>query len=258
MTPFPDYKEIHMERSFFEWIIYLIQEYWPYFVQGALLTLAIAFWGTVLGYVLGFFMGIVQSTPNPKEGFFLKRWFLIILKAVCKIFVEVFRCTPMMVQAMVIYFGLKQFGEGLTPFMAAVLVTLLNTGAYMAETVRGGIISIDKGQLEGAKALGMSHFTTMFSVILPQAFRNIFPEMVNQYLTNLKMTSVLNVIGVAELYFVTKTAAGTYYRYFEAYVICGLIYLVLCLFFTRLFALLEKKLAGRNDYELAAEYMDAE
>ena len=124
----------------------------------------------------------------------------------------------------------------------------------MAETVRGGILSIDPGQHEGAKALGMSHFTTMFSVILPQAFRNIIPEMGNLFITNLKMTSVLNVIGIAELYFVTKTAANVYYCYFEAFTLTGLIYLVLCIIFSRLLKLLEKKMAGKTDYELAMEY----
>ena len=91
-----------------------------------------------------------------------------------------------MVQAMVFYYGLKNAGIDISPFLASLIVLMMNTGAYMAETVRGGIISIDKGQFEGGYALGMGHVKTMFTVVLPQAFRNIIPEMVNQFLTNLK------------------------------------------------------------------------
>ena len=162
----------------------------------------------------------------------------------------------MMVQAMVIYYGLRQNGINISPFIASIAVILLNTGAYMAETVRGGMQSIDPGQFEGGKALGMSHGKIMFNIILPQTFMNIFPEMGNTFITNLKMTSVLNVIGISELYFATKTAANTYYKYFEAYLITGVIYLVLCEIFTILFTYLEKKLQGKNSYELAAEYLD--
>lgn len=201
-----------MERGFFGWIIYILEEYWPYFLQGTWLTLVIAVLGTLIGFAPGFAIGMVESVPMPEKGNPLKKLLMWIARSISKVFVEVFRGTPMMVQAMVIYYGIRQVYDGLSPFGAAVLVTLLNTGAYMAETVRGGIISIDPGQTEGAKALGMGHFTTMFLVVLPQAFRNIFPEMVNMYLTNLKMTSVLNVINVSELYYVTRTAASGDYE----------------------------------------------
>ena len=125
----------------------------------------------------------------------------------------------------------------------------------MAETVRGGINSVDKGQKEGAWSLGMSPMLTMFRVVLPQAFKNVVPEMVNTFLTNLKMTSVLNVIGVSELFLVAKTAGGTYYKYFESYLVIAVIYFVLCFVLNRLFLLLEKKLAKKKDYVLAVEYM---
>lgn len=113
----------------------------------------------------------------------------------------------------------------------------------------------DKGQKEGAWSLGMSPMLTMFRVVLPQAFKNVVPEMVNTFLTNLKMTSVLNVIGVSELFLVAKTAGGTYYKYFESYLVIAVIYFVLCFVLNRLFLLLEKKLAKKKDYVLAVEYM---
>ena len=245
-----------MDKNLFEWIVYLIKQYWPYFVDGTVLTLQTSVIGTLLGFLLGFLIGTVQSTPINKNDTILQKSFLHIIKGICVVFVEIFRGTPMMVQAMVVYYGLLSTGLEISPFYAAVLVILLNTGAYMAETVRAGINSIDNGQTEGAVALGMTHFQTMFSVVLPQAFQNIIPEMGNLFITNLKMTSVLNVIGISELYFVTKTAANTYYKYFEAYLITGMIYFVLCFIFTRLFAFAEKKLEGKNHYELAKEYME--
>ena len=157
---------------------------------------------------------------------------------------------------MVIYYGLRQANIMISSAVAAILVITLNTGAYMGETVRGGINSVDPGQREGALAMGISHVGAMFYVIIPQALKNIFPEMCNTFLNNLKMTSVLNVIGVSELFLAAKTAGGSYYKYFEAYLVIAVIYFVLCFVFNRLFLLLEKKMAGRSDYEIATEYLE--
>lgn len=244
-----------MEKSMFGWIVFLLQEYGNYFVEGTIITLETSILGTFLGFTLGFLIGMVQSTPIVPEDSLIKKIYYKVLKAICNLFVHVFRGTPMMVQAMIIYYGLKQYGMDISPFYAAVLVILLNTGAYMAETVRAGILSIDNGQFEGGKAMGMSHATIMGSIVLPQAFKNIIPEMGNLFITNLKMTSVLNVIGIAELYFATKTAANTYYRYFEAFLITGVIYFVLCVIFTKIFSIIEEKAKGKTDYELATEYL---
>ena len=126
----------------------------------------------------------------------------------------------------------------------------------MAETVRGGIGSIDLGQREGAWAMGMSPMKTMLYIVLPQAFQNIIPEMANTFLTNLKMTSVLNVIAVQELFMAAKTVGGNYYKYFESYLVIAVIYFVLCFFFNKLFGFMEEKMKGKTDYALAVEYMD--
>lgn len=243
------------DKGLFYWVWFIFKNYWSYFLKGTVLTLEIAIIGTILGYILGFAIGLVQATPVSKGDNVAHKISFSMLKPVCSVFVAIFRGTPMMVQAMVFYYGLKNAGVDVSPFLASLIVLMMNTGAYMAETVRGGIISIDKGQLEGGFALGMSHTKTMFAVILPQAFRNIVPEMVNQFLTNLKMTSVLNVIGVYELYFATKSAAGIYYRYFESYIICAIFYFVICTIFTKILKVVEKKAFQQKDYELAVEYM---
>ena len=241
----------------FEWMIFLAQKYSSMFAKGTWLTLYIAVAGTLLGFVLGYIVGIVNDIKLNEGDTVIKKFLIRIMKVIFTVYVEVFRDTPMIVQAMIVYFGIRQMGfENLTPVFAGIVVTVLNTGAYMGETVRAGIGSIDLGQREGAWAMGMSPFKTMLYVVLPQAFRNIIPEMANTFLTNLKMTSVLNVIAVQELFMAAKTVGGNYYKYFESYLVLAVIYFVHCFVFDKLFKLIEKKMQGKTDYALAIEYMD--
>lgn len=242
--------------NMFEWIVFLAVKYKDMFVQGLLITLYIAVVGTIIGFILGYLVGIVQDMNINKEDNIVKRVLMRLLKAICVVYVEIFRGTPMIVQGMIVYYGLLQADVKITPIAAGIFVTVLNTGAYMAETVRGGINSIDKGQKEGAWSLGMSPMLTMILVVLPQAFKNVVPEMVNTFLTNLKMTSVLNVIGVSELFLVAKTAGGTYYKYFEAYLVIAVIYFIICFVLNRVFLALEKKLGDKSAYVLATEYIE--
>jgi putative lysine transport system permease protein len=242
--------------STLEWIVFIAKQYSQLFIRGTWITLYITVIGTVIGYILGYAIGIIEDTRINKEDNIVKKGLLGLVKVISKVYVEVFRDTPMIVQAMVIYYGIKLAGFAIEPIPAAILVTVLNTGAYMSETVRAGIKSIDVGQREGALALGMSPISTMFNIILPQAFKNVVPEMANMFLTNLKMTSVLNVIGVQELFLMAKTAGGTYYKYFESYLVIAAIYFVLCFVFNRIFLLIEKKMSQQKNYGLAVEYME--
>ncbi|MCR4688534.1 MAG: amino acid ABC transporter permease [Saccharofermentans sp.] len=228
------------------------------FLDGTWLTLYIAVLGTLFGFLLGYIVGIVQDMKIGEGDNAVKKFLVRILKGFASIYVEVFRDTPMIVQAMIIYYGIRQLGVNLEPVLAGIIVTLLNTGAYMAETVRGGIGSVDHGQREGAWAMGMSPMKTMIYIVLPQAFKNIIPEMANTFLTNLKMTSVLNVIAVQELFMAAKTVGGNFYKYFESYLVIAVIYFVLCFVFNKIFNLMEKKLKGKKDYVLAVEYMDSQ
>ena len=239
-----------------EWIVYIALEYKDMFLQGLWITLYISIAGTLVGFIVGYLVGIVQDIKINKDDNIIKRILMRLLKIICLVYVEIFRGTAMIVQGMIVYYGLLKAEVNITPVLAGIIVTVLNTGAYMAETVRGGINSVDKGQKEGAWSLGMSPMKTMLLVVLPQAFKNVVPEMVNTFLTNLKMTSVLNVIGVSELFLVAKTAGGTYYKYFEAYLVIAVIYFVLCFIFNRVFMALEKKLGNKSDYVLATEYIE--
>ena len=157
----------------------------------------------------------------------------------------------MMVQAMVIFYGAAAItGVTLNRIVAGIVIVSINTGAYMSEIVRGGITSIDKGQFEGAQAIGMTHWQTMRCVVIPQVIRNILPATGNEFVINIKDTSVLNVISVTELYFQSKSAAGAYFRYFETFLITSVIYFVLTFTVTRILRMIERKLDGADNYEL--------
>lgn len=239
-----------------EWMVFLAIKYANSFLQATWLTLYVAVIGTIVGFVLGFLVGIVGDVKVSDDDAPAKRLLVKVMKFICNAYVEVFRDTPMIVQAMVIFYGLRQSGIEISMISAGILVTLLNTGSYMAETVRAGINSVDPGQREGALAMGFSPLKAMIVVILPQAFKNIFPEMANTFLSNLKMTSVLNVIGLSELFMAAKTVGGNYYKYFEAYLDIAVVYFVLCFTLTRAFRLIEKRMELKSDYVLAAEYIE--
>ena len=240
------------EMNFLERIVYLLQQYGTSYLKGAGTTLVIALVSTFVGCVIGFAVGIVQTIPSdPKRDSVVKRVLLKIVKIIMKAYVELFRGTPMIVQAVFIYYGMAQvFGIQLGMWSAAFFVVSINTGAYMAESVRGGIISVDPGQMEGAKAIGMTHFQAMIHVILPQAFRNIIPQIGNNFIINIKDTSVLSIISIVDLFFVHKSVAGALYTYFESATSVMCIYLTMTLVSSRLLLLWEKKLDGDENFEL--------
>ena len=238
--------------NFFERIVYILQNYGISYLKGAGTTLLIALVSTAIGCVIGFAVGIVQTIPvDKKRDGIGKRLLLGLVKVILKAYVEIFRGTPMIVQAVFIYFGLSQMCNiQLGMWQGAFLVVSINSGAYMAESVRGGIISVDPGQMEGAKAIGMTHVQAMLKVILPQAFRNIIPQIGNNFIINIKDTSVLSVISIVDLFFVHKSVAGALYTYFESATIVMCIYLTMTLVSSRLLALWERKLDGDDNYEL--------
>jgi putative lysine transport system permease protein len=232
-----------------EWVIKIISENWPMFLRGAGLTLVIALIGTIFGAIIGLLAGVIRTIPAPERG--VKKVSLKVINVILSIYIEFFRGTPMIVQAMVIYYGSAlAFGLDINVFVAAIIVVSINTGAYMAEIVRGGIVSIDKGQFEAAHAIGMNHVQTMWNVVLPQVIRNILPATGNQFVINIKDTSVLNVISVTELYFVTKSISGNNFRYFESFFVACMIYFVMTFIVTRILLYLEKKLDGSDNYTM--------
>ncbi|MBP3652561.1 MAG: ABC transporter permease subunit, partial [Clostridia bacterium] len=159
-----------MPTTFFGWVGFLAREYGGLFLRGTGVTILIAISGTVLGFLLGLLVAIARTIDVGPRASLWKRIPLKILHGIITVYIEVFRGTPMIVQAMVIFYGAQQaLGIAMPRLFAAIFIVSINTGAYMAEIIRGGIISLDKGQSEAAHSIGLTHWQTMVSVVLPQA-----------------------------------------------------------------------------------------
>lgn len=226
------------------------QKYGMQILGGVGNTMLISIIGTLAGLLIGLLNGVIRTIPKPKNK--IVAFLMKIVNFIITAYVEVFRGTPMMVQAMIIFWGYAYANGGVTlPLIpAGIVIVSINTGAYITEIVRGGIISIDKGQFEGAASIGMNHFQTMLHVVIPQVIRNILPSVSNEFVVNIKDTSVLNVIGVTELYFYAASAAKNSYKTFASYLIACAIYFVLTFTVTRLLRLLEKALDGKQSYTI--------
>ena len=235
----------------------LWSKYWPMYLNGVKNTLILALAATVIGFAIGLICGILNTIPYTKQDPLPKCFVLKLLRVVIRIYVEVFRGTPMVLQAVFIYYGLPYITDAALRFdsvwAAAILVVSINTGAYMAESVRAGIMSIDPGQTEGAKALGMTHVQTMTSVILPQAIRNIIPQIGNNFIINVKDTSVMFVITFTEFFAAHRYIVGVNNKYFPSAVIEMIGYLTMTLIASFLLRRLEKRMDGGDSYELVQD-----
>ena len=235
-------------------IINIIQQNWQGFIAGAVTTMQVALMGTIFGSAIGLLIGVVKTVPVKKADMLAKRVFFKIVNALLMVYVEVFRGTPMIIQAVIIFYGFAEwFNVRMDLLFAGTFIVSINTGAYMSEIVRGGINSIDKGQFEAAHAIGMSHAQTMFSVILPQTIRNILPATSNEFVLNIKDTAVLNVIGLSELFFKTRGIYGRNFLFYQTALIACAIYFVLTFNTTRLLRLVEKKLGGSESYAMRGD-----
>ena len=237
-------------------IVKLWTKYGSAYIGGIENTLILALTATLIGCVIGFVCGVLNTIPCAKNDSGVKKFFVGLIRVIVRIYVEVFRGTPMVLQAVFIYYGLPYFTDNAVKFSsiwsAAILVVSINTGAYMAESVRGGIISIDPGQTEGAKAIGMTHVQTMTSVILPQALRNIMPQIGNNFIINVKDTSVMFIIGFPDFFAAHRASVGASYLYFPSATVEMIGYLTMTLLASFLLRWIEKKLDGDNSYELAS------
>jgi len=219
-----------MPTTFFGWVSFLIERYGSLYLKGTANTILVAITGTIIGFAIGLLVAVVRTIPLRDEFGIVKKVMIKIARALLVIYIEVFRGTPMIVQAMVIFYGAQQYlGLDMPVTTAAIFIISINTGAYMAEIIRGGIISVDIGQTEGAHSLGMTHWQTMSNVVLPQAIRNIMPSIGNEFVINIKDSSVLNVISVF---------------------IAAVIYLMLTLTTTRILRYVEKKMDGPENYTM--------
>ena len=207
---------------------------WQYLVQGLGTTLSITALALVLGLVIGFVVAIIRTT-------YAKTGKLELLDAVCRLYVSIMRGTPVMIQLLIIYFVLL-LPLGIEKFTAAVLCFGINSGAYVSEIVRGGIMSVDNGQLEAGRSLGFNYVSTMWYIVIPQAIKAVLPALANEFIALLKETSVAFYIGVADLTMGGLKIRSITYSNFMPLIAIGLIYLVLVLGLSYLVSLLERRM----------------
>ena len=217
-------------------------------LEGLLNTLIIAVFGLLLGFLLGSLVAVIMAIPVTKNPF------VKVLQVLAKVYITVFRGTPMVVQLLLIHFVLFPFiginfanvvigsfvVQGIV--IEAVIAFSLNSGAYISEIMRGGINSVDKGQLEAGRALGLSYTKTMVSVVIPQAFKNVLPTLGNEFIALIKETSVASFIAVTDLTKAFQNMANSTYEFIVPYIVLALIYLVLVILISVLVRVMEKKL----------------
>jgi putative lysine transport system permease protein len=228
-----------MPDDFLGGTVYTIIKYSQMFVEGALRTIVLALVGTIAGFFLSMFLitGKLIQTKENDQG--LIRFSKILISRLSSTYITIFRGTPMIVQASFFWYGFGLFGD---PFYCGLFVVSINTAAYIAEILRGGIQSIDPGQKEASESLGMSHIQTMVLVIFPQAIKNSLPAIGNEFIVNIKDTAVLSVIGIFELFNQGRKITGMHYRQLEVYLIIAMIYLFLTYSISSLLKLIERRM----------------
>jgi putative lysine transport system permease protein len=233
---------------------YIYQRYAPLFWAGARTTLLISLSATVIGLIIGLIVASIRNVKFTPKDSLLSRIFKKFMHLIATIYIEVFRGTPMMVQAVFLYHGLRQYIMW-SPIQAGIFIVSINTGAYMAEIIRAGIQSIDDGQYEAARSIGMNNTQAMIKIILPQAIRNAFPAIGNEFVVNIKDTSVLNVISVTELFFQSNSVAGIVFRYRDTFLVTAVIYLFLTFTTTQILRAIERKLDSPKGFGGASQSM---
>lgn len=229
-------------------------------IAGILSTLILSIFGTGVGLVLGIFIAYGKNwKPRANTNKFVAFW-IGVIRWLCTAYSVVLRGTPMMVQALIFKYGSAALGFNWDNirfngainnvlngwFLAGLIVITLNTAAYMAEIVQSGLNGVDKGQIEGARSLGMRSSETSVFVILPQAIRNALPTIGNELIVNIKDSSVLNVIATTELYYRIGKISVRTYAYLEGYALLAVIYLIMTLLAAFFLKLIEKKLDGQK------------
>lgn len=237
---------------------YMVYNQRSLFAIGISYTVRLALFGTAIAFVLALLMVFLRiQEPDKRDNDFVK-FLKIVANKFSRFYIFVIRGTPMMVQSLILYnavFGLfKRTGMSVSdinrvwPLFLAGLVTIsLNSTAYLAEVLRGGILAVDAGQMEAARSLGMTHWQAMRKVVFPQAIKNSLPAIGNEFIINIKDSSVLCVVGVSDLMFMTRSVAGIYYKGTECYLIAAIVYLILTYLSSLLLNAITKKLDTSAD-----------
>lgn len=230
-----------LPNGFFAKSISILSRYHLVFLKGLSLTVSLSLIGTLFGLLIGLVFGIIKNTQIKINDRFAQKLFKRLLFYFVDTYVAVFRGTPMIVQAMFLYFGLKPI-IGWNNITASIIIISINTGAYMVEIIRSGIQSISKGQKEAAQCLGLNHYQTMRYVILPQSIRNAFPSIGNEFIVNIKDSAVLSVIGIGDLYFQGNSVAGSIFLYSETFFVVAIIYFILTFTVAKILSYIEYRI----------------
>lgn len=208
-----------------------LEKYYGYFLSGAEITIVLAFFAVLFGTIMG--LGLTL----------LRRSKFKILRMIGTVYVEFVRGTPLLVQIYIIYIGLpKLLGIDLSDITTGAIALALNSSAYVSEIIRAGIEAVDKGQMEAARSLGMNQKTAMFNIIIPQAFKNILPALGNEFISVIKESSMVSVIGVAELMYNANTVKGNTALGLEPVIVAAVVYFIITFTLTRALAYVERRM----------------
>ena len=209
----------------------ILIKYSSYFITGLKSTLGLSIISVLIGIVIGSLLALMKLSKHKP------------LKWIAAVYIEVVRGTPMITQLFIVYFGsYVLFGLDMNPFIAGIIAVSLNSGAYVAEIIRSGIQSIDKGQMEAGRSLGMTQSMTMKEIIMPQAVKNILPDLCNEFITVIKETSIVSVIGVTDLMYNVNIVRGISFRPLEPLLIAAVIYFILTFGLSKAVNILEGKM----------------
>ena len=221
-----------------------LEKYHMLFINGAKNTILLAIFTVTLGVIIGVILALMKLSKNPAARVFSTSY------------IEFIRGTPLLVQLFIIYYGLGRIGivfpdipafkslvgTDFSDFMAGVITLSINSGAYVAEIVRGGIQAIDKGQMEAARSLGMSHSMAMKFIIIPQAFKNILPALGNEFVVIIKESSIVSVIGISELMYNAQTVRGVTFQPFEPLIVAAIMYFIMTFTLSKLLGVAERRM----------------
>ncbi|MDE1548675.1 amino acid ABC transporter permease [Jeotgalibaca caeni] len=210
--------------------IEFLQTYLPLYFRGAGYTIALSFFSIIFGVLLGSLLAVMKMSK--------KSW----LRGPAKAYIQVVRGTPLLVQLFIIYYGLYTMNIELPDFMSGVITVSLNSAAYIAEIIRAGIQAVDKGQMEAARSIGMSHNLAMRQIIYPQALKNILPALGNEFITLMKESSIISVVGMRDLMFNAQVVAGATYQPFMPYIVAAVFYFFMTSVASMLLTMFERRL----------------
>ncbi|KUO71384.1 MAG: arginine ABC transporter permease [Clostridia bacterium BRH_c25] len=206
-------------------------KYYGFFVNGTAITLLLSFFGVTFGALIGVLFALMKLSGNR------------LLKSFSTAYIEVVRGTPLLVQLYIVYYGIPRLtGIDFEDLTLGIIAISLNSAAYVAEIIRAGILSIDKGQMEAARSLGMSHRMAMTNIIIPQAFKNILPALGNEFIVLIKESAIVSIIGIHDLMYNTDTVRGNTFRPFSPLVVAAAIYFTITFTLSKLLGILERRL----------------